>query len=83
MPRSSATRTVWSPSRGQRDLDDKLVLLAQAVGQQQPPRRLARFHAPGAFRSAGKKAVAVLTAQAQVARYLAHPAGQTQGIGEC
>jgi len=52
------------------------------MGQQQPPRGLARFHAPGAFRSAGKKAKAVLTAQAEVALDLADPAGQTAGIGE-
>ena len=69
---------------GQRDLDDLLVRLARLHGQQQqPPRRLARFHAPGAFPSAGKKARAELTAEAEVALDLAHPAGKTAGIGEC
>ena len=62
---------------GQRGLDDMLVRLAQCHGQQQPPRGLARVHAPGAFRSAGKKAHAELTAEAQVALDLADPAGQT------
>src|ERR1017187_1819877 len=62
-----------------------LALLARFHGQQQqqPPRGLARFHAPGAFPSAGKKACAELTAQTEVALYLAHPAGETAGIGEC
>jgi hypothetical protein len=49
---------------------------------QQPPWRLACFHAPGAFRCAGKKAEAVLTAEAEVAFYLTDPAGETSGFGE-
>ena len=57
------------------------ALVAQR--QQQPLRGLARFHAPGAFPSAGKEACAELTAEAQVALDLAEPAGQTAGIGEC
>src|SRR6266496_4098242 len=59
------------------DLDPRPVggEQVQAMGQQQPPRGLAGFHAPGAFRSAGEKAKAVLTAGAQVALDLAEPAG--------
>jgi hypothetical protein len=51
--------------------------------QQQPLRGLTRFHASGAFPSAGEKACVVLTAESQVALDLAVPAGQTRGIGEC
>ena len=56
--------------------------LVQGHGHQQPPRGLARFHAPGAFRSAGKEAEAVLAAEVEVAFYLTDPAGETAGIGE-
>jgi hypothetical protein len=51
--------------------------------KQQPPRGLARFNPPSAFPSAGKPACAKLTVESQVALYLADPAGQTLGIGEC
>ena len=40
---------------GQSGLKDVLVWLSQGHGHQQPPRRLARFHAPGASDSAGKR----------------------------
>ena len=73
---------VWSPSAAQRGLDDVLVRLAEGHGQQQQPRGLARLHAPGAFRSARKEAEAELTAEAEVAFYLADPASETPGIGE-
>ena len=53
------------------------------LGQnQEPPWGLAHFHATGAFPSAGKEACAELTALAQIAFYLAEPAGETAGIGE-
>ena len=68
---------------GQRDLDDMLARLARLLGQQQqPPRGLARFHPPGAFPSAGKKAGPELTAQAQVAFDLTEPPGETLWVGE-
>jgi hypothetical protein len=63
---------------GQRDFDDLLVRLTRVFDhQQQPPWRLARFYAPGAFPSAGEEACAVLTAEAKVALDLAVPAGKT------
>ena len=74
---------VWSPSAASVTSMTLLVRLAQvAWSQQQPPRGLARFHPPGAFPSAGKEACAELTAEAQVALYLADPAGEAAGIGE-
>ena len=75
---------VWSPSGVSVALDDVVVGLVRAPGRyQQPPRGPARIHAPGAFPSAGEKARAELTAQAEVARYLAEPAGEAAGIGKC
>src|ERR1700733_13681624 len=69
---------------GQGDLNELLARLTCLPGQQeQPPRGLARLHAPGAFPSAGEKARAEVTAQAQVALYLTHPAGEAARIGEC
>ena len=50
---------------------------------QQPLWRLAHFDAPGAFPPAGKETCAELTAQAQVALYLAEPAREPAGVGEC
>ncbi|MBE1603882.1 hypothetical protein HEB94_000730 [Actinopolymorpha pittospori] len=57
---------------------------ARVLGhQQQPLRRLARFHVPGAFPSAAKEMCAEVAAGPQVALYLANPAGETAGIGDC
>src|SRR4029077_8884825 len=70
-------------SGGKRALADTPAGLARFLAcHHQPPRRLAHFHPPGAFPSAGKNAYAELTARSQVALYLAVPAGQTRGIGE-
>ncbi len=43
---------------------------------------LAHLDAAGAFPSAGEEACAELTALAQIAFYLAEPAGEAAGIGE-
>ena len=83
MPRSSQTRMVWPPPAVSVASMTSSSGWPSAIVQQQPPRGLARVHPPGAFRPAGKKAKAELTAQAQVALDLADPAGQTAGIGEC
>ncbi len=67
---------------GQRGLDGLVVRLVHAPGRhQQPPWGLARFHAPGAFPEL--KASVELSAGAEVAFYLAVPAGQAAGIGDC
>src|SRR4029077_18318982 len=44
---------------------------------------LARFDAPGAFQASGLDVQAELAARAEVAFYLAVPAGEARGIGEC
>ena len=73
---------VWSPSAASVTSMACSPVWRLLGRQQQLPRGLARFHPPGAFPSAGKKAGPELTAQAQVALELAEPAGQTAGIGE-
>ena len=67
---------------GQRGLDDVLLIVVLTGRQQQTMWSLARFHAPGAFPSAGEEAFAELTSQAQVSLNLAVPAREAQGIGE-
>src|SRR5205814_8792050 len=67
---------------GQRGLDDVLLIVVLTRRQQQPIWSVARFHAPGAFPSAGEEAFAELTSQAQVSLNLAVPAREAQGIGE-
>jgi len=68
---------------GERDLDHSFSRSFGSLGQQQQPlRRLARHHSPGAFPAARKEACSELTAEMEVALDLAIPAGETRGIGE-
>ena len=83
MPRSSTTRMVWSPSAASVASMTFTSGWSRPCRQQQAPRRLARFHPPGAFRSAGKEVKAELAAETEVSVYVAEPAGETVGIGQC
>ena len=86
------TRMVWSPAGGQGCLDgrverrDAATLPVGLVGlpgrHLQPPRGLARFHAPVAVQLAGLDVEAERSAGAEVAVDLAVPASQSVGIGE-
>src|SRR5580692_814586 len=79
--------------RGQRGLDGLVVrryplpaqvgLVRLPVRDQQPPRGVARFHAPGGVYVRGLDVQAELSAEAEVAFYLAVPAGQAARIDEC
>src|SRR5262249_57065090 len=67
-----------------RDLDGTFGRIVRLLRHdQQPPRGLADFHAPGALPSAGMEARAVLATEAQVALHVAVPPGETRGIGAC
>src|SRR5262249_14219070 len=78
---------------GQRGLDRRVerrhtlplpIGLVRFPGRhKQPSRWLARFHAPGALDVSGFEVHAERSARAEVAFYLAVPAGQADGIGEC
>src|SRR5262249_28813824 len=70
--------------RGQRDLDQALFSRIRVVSHdQQPARRLARFHAPSPFPSTGVKPPWKLTAEAQIAIHLAEPTSKLMGIRDC
>src|ERR1700722_16415251 len=63
-------------------LPARVGLVRLPAGHEQPPRGLARIHPPGGVYVSGLDMKAELAAGAEVACYLAIPAGQAARIGE-